>query len=131
MTPRHCAALFLLVVLGAGCGGADDVVFTADEVVVYDADAVPETTVVVTPSGPVVIDRIWSPEAATAEVLGAGALPSDPVMVDDEPADVLLFDVDDAGSFTLRVRIVEDGAHTVCVRDVCGRVFVADPAEGG
>lgn len=124
--------LLLLAVLGA-CGESNDVVYTADRVVVYDPDVLPPaTTVPSAPAGSVVIERIWSPEPAIAEVSGIGAIASDPVTVDDVPADLTAFDVVEDGSFTLRVRIFAEGAHTVCVRDECGRVFVElDAGAGG
>lgn len=68
------------------------------------------------------VDRLYSPANATAEANGSGAVPTDPVTVDGEPADVLSF-VEDAGSFVLQVRIDDEGAHTVCVVDTCGRVY--------
>lgn len=124
-------ALAALVTLPA-CGGADDVVYRADRVEVFDADALPATTTTVAlPSGPILVDRIWSPEPTIAEVLGSGAMAGDPITVDGEPADVVTFDVEPDGSFLLRVRIVDEGAYTVCVRDGCGRVFVEpEPADG-
>ncbi len=126
--PLAVAPLALLA-----CSESDDVVFTADTVVVYRDGNDSSTTVVVVPPNPVVIERIWSPEATTAELLGVGALLTDPVTVDGRPADVLAFDVD-ADGFTLQVRILEAGAHEVCVRDRCDRVFLggaADPVGDG
>lgn len=67
-------------------------------------------------------DRLFSPANATAEVDGTGALPGDSITVDDEPADVISFDVHDDG-FVARIRIDDEGAHTVCIADTCGRVF--------
>lgn len=113
-----------LLLAGAACGERDDVVYTAERVVVYDPDQLPAPTTTLVVAGPVLIDRIWSPEPTIAEVLGTGAVPFDPITVDDGPADVVVFDVADDGSFLLRLTIPEEGAHTVCVRDACGRVFV-------
>ncbi|MFP5486797.1 MAG: hypothetical protein ACLGHQ_00620 [Acidimicrobiia bacterium] len=79
------------------------------------------------PSGRVVIDRLSSPANATAEVIGTGALPGDQVSVDGLPADVVSFVVEPDGSFTVQVRIEDEGAHTVCVADTCGRVFTLAP----
>lgn len=71
----------------------------------------------------ITIDLLSSPQNARAEVLGSGALESDPVTVDGRPADVESFTEEPDGRFRLRVRIEEEGAHTVCVAEVCGRVF--------
>lgn len=74
-----------------------------------------------------VIDRLSSPANATAEMSGVGALVTDPVTVDGSPADVIAFDVAGDGGFVLRVWIEDEGAHTVCVVDACGRVFTLAP----
>ncbi len=124
MAAVRLAPLLALGAAGA-CGGANDVVYTADQVVVYEPDsALASTTTLPTPDGPVVIERIWSPENEIAEVLGFGAIATDAIAVDDGPAELVTFDIDASGSFTLRVRIGEAGAHSVCIRDECGRVFV-------
>jgi hypothetical protein len=79
----------------------------------------------------ITIDRLFSPANATAEMSGTGAVATDPVTVDDQPADVRSFTVDADGRFVLRVWIEEEGPHTVCVADECGRVFTLAPdAEG-
>lgn len=77
--------------------------------------------------GRVVIDRLSSPANATAEATGTGALLGDPVTVDGVPADLLSFEVDADGSFTVQVWIEDEGAHTVCIADTCGRVFTLAP----
>lgn len=123
---RRLAPLAVLTAVVASCGESNDVVYT-DDVVQPPGVAItvpPATTVVEVATGPVVIERIWSPENGIAELLGTGATAADPVTVDDATAEVAGFEVDGDGSFTLRVRIAEEGAHTVCVRDECGRVFV-------
>jgi hypothetical protein len=73
------------------------------------------------------VEQLFSPANATAEMTGSGARVTDPVTVDDEPADVLRFDVADDGTFLLQVWIVDEGAHTVCVADACGRVYTLAP----
>lgn len=75
----------------------------------------------------VVIERLSSPANATAEVVGTGGRPSDEVTVDGDPADVLSFDVKADGGFIARVWIADEGAHTVCVADTCGRVYTLAP----
>ena len=77
--------------------------------------------------GRVTFDRLHSPANATAEVTGTGARYGDPVTVDGEPADLLSFDAADDGAFTAQVWIENEGAHTVCVADTCGRVFTLAP----
>lgn len=81
------------------------------------------------PTGPqrVVIDELSSPENAVALAIGSGAVTSDPVTVDGVAADVVSFDVTDDGAFEVRVFIADEGAHTVCVGDACGRVYTLDP----
>lgn len=79
------------------------------------------------PSGRVVFDRLYSPANATAEATGTGALLGDRVTVDGQPADVLSFVVEADGTFTVQVWIEDEGAHTVCVADTCGRVFTLAP----
>lgn len=71
----------------------------------------------------IVIDRLWSPANATAEIEGIGAVPTDAVTVDGERADVLSFDRAADGAFVAQVRIDDEGAHTVCIADACGRVY--------
>ena len=104
-----------------------------DEAVIEQAPTVVPVTNVLTPASTVsaapstaarviLFDRLFSPANATAEVDGVGALPGDPVTVDDEPADVVSFEVD-ADGFVAKIRIDDEGAHTVCIADTCGRVF--------
>lgn len=75
----------------------------------------------------ITIDLLSSPENAVAELFGSGAVESDPVTVDGRPAVVESFAVEAEGGYRIRVRIEEEGAHTVCVADVCGRVFTLAP----
>lgn len=75
----------------------------------------------------VVVDRLSSPANATAEAVGTGARPGDTITVDGEEADILRFDVSSDGSFTATVRIEDEGAHTVCIADGCGRVYTLAP----
>ena len=77
--------------------------------------------------GRVTFDRLYSPANATAEVTGTGALFGDPVTVDGEPADLLSFEAATDGTFTAQIWIEDEGAHTVCVSDTCGRVFTLAP----
>jgi hypothetical protein len=81
------------------------------------------------PSAPsrVVIDELSSPENAVALAVGSGARTSDPVTVDGVAGDVVSFDVAEDGSFEVRVFIADEGAHTVCIGDACGRVYTLDP----
>jgi hypothetical protein len=72
---------------------------------------------------PIEIETLFSPANATAEMSGTGAVATDAVTVDADPADVLSFDVDTEGRFVLQVWIDDEGAHTVCVADACGRVY--------
>jgi hypothetical protein len=88
------------------------------------SEPVPESILASTVGrSPIEIERLSSPANATAEMIGTGALVTDPVTVDDDPADVLSFDVHGDGRFTLQVWIDDEGAHTVCVSDACGRVY--------
>jgi len=73
------------------------------------------------------IEQLYSPANATAEMSGFGADLSDAVTVDDEPGDVLSFEAAADGGFVLQVWIEEEGAHTVCVADTCGRVYTLAP----
>lgn len=98
----------------------------SSSVPVSNADAEPAETVDPAAS-PVAVDRAYSPENAVAELSGVGAIDTDPVTVDDQPGEVLSFDTFSDGSFVVRVRIVDEGAHTVCVRDACSRVFTRAP----
>ena len=75
----------------------------------------------------IVIDRLSSPANAIAEIEGAGAIPTDRLTVDGDLADVVSFDRRDDGTFLARVRIDEEGAHTVCVAEECGRVYTRAP----
>jgi hypothetical protein len=95
------------------------------------ADTDPPATDAVV-SGPstsarVAIDLLSSPENAVALAVGSGAATSDLVTVDGAVGDVVSFDVADDGSFEMRVFIADEGAHTVCVDDACGRVDTLDP----
>lgn len=78
-------------------------------------------------AGRVTIDELSSPENGIALVVGRGAVAADPVTVDDVTADVVAFDVAADGTFEARVFIADEGAHTVCVADACGRVYTLDP----
>jgi hypothetical protein len=89
-------------------------------------ESVAESTDPPTPTDaatPIEIETLFSPANATAEMSGTGAIATDAVTVDDDPADVLSFDVDTEGRFVLQVWIDHEGAHTVCVADACGRVY--------
>ena len=74
----------------------------------------------------ITVERAWSPANATAQIEGSGATAADPVTVDGDPADVESF-VEAGGGFVLQVHIEDEGAHTVCVREVCSRVFTLAP----
>ena len=111
----------LAVALAAGCGGDDTVVYVDAEV--PSPSTVPVFTTV-PGTQPVVFEQLWSPEPATVQVVGTGALDSDPVTVDGEPATVLAFEPGDDDTFELTLRVEQEGGRTVCVRDECGRVFV-------
>ncbi len=77
---------------------------------------------------PIVIVRLYSPSNAIAELTGTGATSNDPVTVDGEPADVLSFVGGEPDSeFRLQVWIEDEGAHTVCVAVICGRVYTLAP----
>ena len=78
-------------------------------------------------SGRVSIDELSSPENGIALVVGRGAVTADPVTVDDAPADVVSFEIAADGTFEARVFVADEGAHTVCVADACGRVYTLDP----
>lgn len=92
------------------------------------APATADATVPVTAApNAIVIDELTSPENAVALVVGRGGVPTDPVTVDGEPGDVVSFEAGDDGSFTIRVFIPDEGAHTVCVGETCGRVYTLDP----
>lgn len=75
----------------------------------------------------IVVNRLFSPANATAQIEGVGGLPTDPVTVDGAPADVLTFDRQSDGTFVAQVWIADEGAHTVCVVDTCGRVYTLAP----
>jgi hypothetical protein len=75
----------------------------------------------------VVIDELSSPENAVALAIGSGAVTTDQVTVDGADGDVVSFDVAEDGTFEMRVFIPDEGAHTVCVGDACGRVYTLDP----
>lgn len=103
--------------------------FPTGDVLPAEPVATPPATATPTSEAPgrVVFDRLYSPANATAEVIGTGALLGDPVTVDGQPADVLSFVVEADGTFTAQVWIEDEGAHTVCVADTCGRVFTLAP----
>ncbi|MBG7604553.1 MAG: hypothetical protein IZT58_07945 [Actinobacteria bacterium] len=139
MKARGVAALLMLAgVAGTACGASEDVVYQASEVrtpttpppttttsttTTLPTTSTPATTI---PQTPIVIERLWSPANALAELTGTGATTDDPITVDGESATVVSFDSEDDGSFTATVRIDEEGAHTVCVREECERVYVLD-----
>ncbi|HUF97468.1 MAG TPA: hypothetical protein VMM60_05010 [Ilumatobacter sp.] len=75
----------------------------------------------------VVIDLLRSPENAIAEITGNGATYADAVTVDGLPADVISFDIAPDDTFTVRVWIEDEGAHTVCLGGECGRVYTLEP----
>lgn len=83
------------------------------------------------PSASISIDQLSSAENGIALVTGRGGVATDPVTVDGEPGDVVSFEVAGDGSFTARVFIADEGAHTVCVGGTCGRVFTPDPDVDG
>jgi hypothetical protein len=83
----------------------------------------PESIVAPAVEPTVSVETLSSPANATAEMVGTGAQASDPVTVDDEPAEVLSFEVDEQGRFVVQVWIDDEGAHTVCVGDGCARVY--------
>lgn len=83
----------------------------------------PPASTTAPPERVIEITQLFSPANATAEMIGSGASTSDVVTVDDEPADVLSFRAAEEGMFVLQVWIEEEGAHTVCVEDACGRVY--------
>ena len=111
----------------AGCGTAERVVYTDDEVrsPTTTALVVPLTTVA--PAAPVVFDRLSSPENAIAEIIGTGASLDDTVTVDDVPTDFISFESTPDGGFVARVFIPDEGAHTVCIAATCGQVYTLDP----
>jgi hypothetical protein len=86
---------------------------------VVESTAAPPTAA----AEPIEIEALFSPANATAEMSGLGAETTDAVTVDGNPADVLSFEVGPDGRFVLRVWIDDEGAHTVCVADACGRVY--------
>lgn len=149
---RRVSAVALAALLVGGATGCDTGDGRQLRDPVFDLPAPPVTVLDVTPqeiptlptlptlppsSEPVVessdersaieIERLSSPANATAEMVGTGALATDAVTVDDDPADVLSFEVHEDGRFTLRVWIEVEGAHTVCVADACGRVYTLAP----
>ena len=128
MTRHRIAALALIAGVGvAACGVAESPIYEADEVrAPTSAPPTTITTPTTVPLAPVAIDRLWSPSNALAELSGTGATKNDPITVDGERAAVMTFDNKDDGSFTASVWIDEEGAHTVCVREECGRVYVLD-----
>ena len=75
----------------------------------------------------VVFEQLFSPANATAEIVGSGAVADHAVTVDGEPADVRSFVTGDDGTFAARIWIEDEGAHTVCIADTCGRVYTLAP----
>lgn len=131
---RRAALAGLLASATVACAGESAPVYVDELVETPTAPAttavvVPATTVApsTVPAVPVEIDRAWSPANAVAELNGRGATAADEVTVDGEPAAVERFDVEADGTFLVQVRIDDEGAHTVCVRDACSRVFTLDP----
>jgi len=127
---RLAALMSAMLVAGAACGATESTVYEATDIRAPTTPAPTTTTITTTtttvPRAPIVIDRLWSPSNALAELSGTGATADDPITVDGEPAEVQSIDTDDDGSFVATVWIDEEGAHTVCIRDECGRVFVQD-----
>lgn len=78
-------------------------------------------------AGRVTIDELTSPENALVVVVGRGAAAADPITVDGVPGDVVAFEAAADGTFEARVFVPDEGAHTVCVADACGRVYTLDP----
>lgn len=121
-----------VAVAAVGCSANDEPIFVDD---VVEAVATTSTVVIVPATteapqrliDPVVVTRAWSPANATAEIIGTGAIATDVVTVDDQQVLAEMFSADADGGFTLRVRIEDEGAHTVCIRDVCSRVFTLAP----
>lgn len=121
-THRALSAITAITaVIVAGCSGDDTVVYVDAEV--PSPSTVPVLTTV-PGTNPVVFEQLWSPEPMTVRVSGTGALDSDPVTVDGEPATVLAFEPGDDDTFELTLRVEQAGGRTVCVRDECDRVFV-------
>jgi hypothetical protein len=140
-------ALLVATLASGACGGdgrelADAVAplppATTTTMPTVSSSLPPSPTIVTTAGSPsvgagellapnVTIERLSSPEPGIAAAVGSGAISSDPVTVDGEAADVVAFDVSDDGSFEVRVFIADEGAHTVCILDVCDRVFTLDP----
>jgi len=139
--PAELAALALSATLLASCAGGDgrEMAEAVDPLPVRSTSIAPADPVQSEPTatldlptspadaGRVTIDQLSSPEHGIALVTGRGAVAADPVTVDDAPADVVSFDVAADGTFDTRVFIADEGAHTVCVADACGRVYTLDP----
>lgn len=129
------ALMGVLAAAAMGCGGNEEPIFVDDVVDVVEEVAtttvaviVPATTEAPQPVlDPVVVTRAWSPANATAEIVGTGAVATDEVTVDDQNVLTEMFTLDGEGGFAMRVRIEDEGAHTVCIRDVCSRVFTLAP----
>jgi len=136
--PRSAFSVGLGVALLTSCAGDErkltDPVFDLPAPPVTVAETAPGNLVTVQPTiAPVTdsiathrlieIEELFSPANATAEMSGVGAVPTDLVTVDGEPADVLSLDVDAQSQFVLQVWIDDEGPHTVCVADACGRVY--------
>lgn len=128
----------VLALTAAGCSETDPVVFVdavvdehtgvgddagGDVSVARETSSSGSSAATTLPVTPIVVDRAWSPANATAEIIGTGALVDDIVTVDGELAVIDSFTIDADGRFSLRVTIDDEGAHTVCVRDSCSRVF--------
>ena len=78
------------------------------------------------PHPPIEIDELFSPENAVAEMSGTGAFEGDPITVDGEPVTPIVFRSGTRGQFIFRVSILDEGAHTVCIAEACGRVYTLD-----
>jgi len=120
------ALLSATLVVGAACGATESTVYEATDVRAPTSPPTTSITTTTAPLAPIVIDRLWSPSNALAELIGTGATADDLITVDGEPAEVRSISTEDDGSFSATVWIDEEGAHTVCIRDECGRVYVLD-----
>jgi hypothetical protein len=138
MNWRALATLLTATLLaGAACGATETTVYEATDVrapttpaptttTTTTANTTTATTTTTAPLIPIVIERLWSPSNALAELIGTGATADDAITVDGRQAEVRSISTEDDGSFSATVWIDEEGAHTVCIRDECGRVYVLD-----